>query len=269
MNPDGQYQLVFGDGSNMSIVRNREADMVLTSPPYFPEEVAALMEKPLGEQTELMAVRTAVTSFALGLRSVYEEARRILRPGGVLVVQIKDIRYGGVLVPLASIHRDMVESTGLVLLTRVFWHKFNRRSRSHRFPDNPVVGAFRADEVEEIMVFSDQDIEPQSEAPVELDAAEIRLCTSPLWTMAPAGRRREHPHKAPSALVRRMIALFSKPGDLVVDPFAGSGTTLEIAVKMGRRAVGYEIEERYARLADISVGRKIGINPKHEDDGLD
>ena len=269
MNDSGQYQLVFGDGSNMSIIRNGEADLVLTSPPYFPEKIAALLEKPVEEQTELSAVRFEATSFALGLRTVYDEIRRILKPGGALVVQVKDIHYGGIFIPIASLHRDMAESTGLVLITRVFWHKFNRRSRSHRFPDQPFVGAFRADDVEEIMVFSDRDIRPEPGAIVDLDAEEIRRCASPLWTMAPAGRRREHPHKAPTTLVRRMIAMFSRPGDLVVDPFAGSGTTLEIAVKMGRRAVGYEIAERYARVADISVARKIGINPGQKDAGFD
>jgi len=269
MNNPGQYQIVWGDGSNMGIVRNHEADLVLTSPPYFPGEIADLLEKPLDEQTELPEVRSAVTAFALGLRPVYEEIRRILKPGGALVVQVKDIHYGGVLVALASLHRDMAESTGLVLLSRVFWHKFNRRSLSHRFPVKPVVGAFRADEVEEILVFSDRDIPPDPESPVELGREEIRRCASPLWTMAPAGRRRVHPHKAPFTLVRRMIALFSRPGELVVDPFAGSGTTLEIAVRMGRRAVGYEIQEHYARLADLSVARGIRIKPNYGVDGRD
>jgi DNA modification methylase len=266
MKRDGQYQLVFGDSSNMSIVRNHEADLVLTSPPYYPAEIEDLLEKPLKEQKDLHAVRSAVTSCALRLRPVYEEIRRILKPGGALVVQIKDIHYGGVLVPVAPVHRDMAESAGLLLLTRVFWHKFTRRSRSCLFPSNPFVGAFRADEVEEILVFSDRDIEPVIPQRVELDDEEIRKCSSPLWTMAPASRLRVHPHKAPDTLVRRMIALFSSPGDLVVDPFAGSGTTLEVAMQMGRRSIGYEIEERYARLADLAVGRTAnnGGNQDHE-----
>jgi DNA modification methylase len=47
-----------------------------------------------------------------------------------------------------------------------------------------------------------------------------------------------------------MIALYSKPGDLVVDPFAGGGTTLKVAVEMDRRAIGYEIVDQYAKTAD-------------------
>jgi site-specific DNA-methyltransferase (adenine-specific) len=50
--------------------------------------------------------------------------------------------------------------------------------------------------------------------------------------------------------VRRFIALYSEPGDLVVDPFAGHGTTLRVALAMGRRAIGYEIDQRHASMAD-------------------
>ena len=68
--------------------------------------------------------------------------------------------------------------------------------------------------------------------------------------MAPAGIRRKHPYQSPRTLIKRMIALFTEHGDLVVDPFAGAGTTLSVAVEMGRRGVGYEIEEQYAKQAD-------------------
>jgi DNA modification methylase len=237
----------------MDIIRTGEADLVLTSPPYFSEETGTFLEKPRKQQTELAAVRAAVTSYARSFQAVYDEIRRILKPGGVLVTQLKDIHYGGVLMPVVAIHREMAEATGLYLLTRVFWHKFSRRSRSCQFHRNPVVGAYRADEVEEIMVFSDHHGPPGDRGLVELDEHELQQCRSPLWVMGPAGPNRLHPHKSPSALLRRMIALYSRPGELVVDPFAGSGTTLQVAARMGRRAVGYEIQQRHASPADAAL----------------
>jgi site-specific DNA-methyltransferase (adenine-specific) len=47
----------------------------------------------------------------------------------------------------------------------------------------------------------------------------------------------------PEELVERIIKLYSFPGDTVLDPFAGTGTTLIVAKKLGRKAVGYEINK--------------------------
>lgn len=58
-----------------------------------------------------------------------------------------------------------------------------------------------------------------------------------------------HPTQKPIALIREFIMLFSQPRDLVLDPWAGSGTTLRAAKDVGRRAVGIEINARHCRTA--------------------
>lgn len=58
-----------------------------------------------------------------------------------------------------------------------------------------------------------------------------------------------HPTSKPIAMVADFVRLFSNPGDLVLDPFAGSGTTLRAAKDEGRRAVGYELDERYCEIS--------------------
>ena len=59
----------------------------------------------------------------------------------------------------------------------------------------------------------------------------------------------EHPAQKPVALAARAIRNSSKAGDLVLDPFAGSGSTLRAAKDAGRRAIGVEVEERYCEVA--------------------
>jgi site-specific DNA-methyltransferase (adenine-specific) len=59
----------------------------------------------------------------------------------------------------------------------------------------------------------------------------------------------DHPTPKPEQLATHFICLHTKPGDLVLDPFAGSGTTLRAAKDAGRKAIGIEIEERYCEIA--------------------
>ena len=57
------------------------------------------------------------------------------------------------------------------------------------------------------------------------------------------------PTQLPSELVARIIGVSSNPGDVVLDPFAGSGTTLAVAKQMGRKATGIELNPEYASIA--------------------
>jgi site-specific DNA-methyltransferase (adenine-specific) len=58
-----------------------------------------------------------------------------------------------------------------------------------------------------------------------------------------------HPCPKPLKWATTLVGLLSQPGDLVVDPFCGSGTTMRAARDMGRRYVGIEIDERYCEMA--------------------
>ncbi len=64
--------------------------------------------------------------------------------------------------------------------------------------------------------------------------------------------RTAHPAQFPVALVERVMRCSSNAGDLVLDPFMGSGTTAEVALRLGRRVVGFEIKKEYC---DIAVAR--------------
>lgn len=58
-----------------------------------------------------------------------------------------------------------------------------------------------------------------------------------------------HPTGKPVSLMRQLICAFTDPGDLILDPFCGAGSTLRAAKDTGRRAVGIEIDETYCRIA--------------------
>lgn len=71
--------------------------------------------------------------------------------------------------------------------------------------------------------------------------------TVPFWSMP---ENTEHPTQKPEKLLARIILASTNPGDLVLDPFLGSGTTSVVAKKLGRRYVGVERDERYCCLAE-------------------
>lgn len=72
------------------------------------------------------------------------------------------------------------------------------------------------------------------------------------------GEREAHPTQKPLALIERMVKSSCPENGLVLDPFAGSGTTLEAAVKNGRRAAGFELNPEYCRIVEARMARLAG-----------
>jgi site-specific DNA-methyltransferase (adenine-specific) len=76
--------------------------------------------------------------------------------------------------------------------------------------------------------------------------------TVPFWSMP---ENTDHPTQKPEKLLAKIILASSRPGDLVFDPFLGSGTTSVVAYKLGRRYVGVEIDQTYCCLAEKRLSR--------------
>lgn len=74
-----------------------------------------------------------------------------------------------------------------------------------------------------------------------------------LWSFG-LDRERQHPTQKPSALMEALIRDFTEPGELVLDPFAGSGTTGVAALANGRRFLGWELDESFAKAAAARLG---------------
>jgi len=73
----------------------------------------------------------------------------------------------------------------------------------------------------------------------------VDLCV-PFWSMS---ENTAHPHQKPEKLVERVVLASSRPGDLVLDPFMGSGTTAVVARRLGRRFLGFEADPGWVRVA--------------------
>jgi hypothetical protein len=113
--------------------------------------------------------------------------------------------------------------------------------RRPAFARRPRRGSFRALDPEHFLVFAHA-CGISRGTPMDLPPQSARRLVEPLWRLPHTRRRGDHPYGSPRAAVRRFIELYSAKGELVVDPFAGHGTTLIEALALGRRAIGWELD---------------------------
>ena len=66
-----------------------------------------------------------------------------------------------------------------------------------------------------------------------------------------------HPTQKPEELLRRIILACTKPGETVLDPFVGSGTTSAVAKMLGRNSIGIEKEPKYKKIIDKRLGQEV------------
>lgn len=83
----------------------------------------------------------------------------------------------------------------------------------------------------------------------DLTADEFKRWSRNAWTIPTSGRESaiDHPSVFPPELPRRLIKLYSYVGDVVLDPFVGSGTTVKVAKQNGRKGIGLDISAKYVR----------------------
>lgn len=86
-----------------------------------------------------------------------------------------------------------------------------------------------------------------------------------VWELnAPAGQAKRHPCEKPVALLRRIVRVSSRTGDLVIDPFMGSGSTGVACAEEGRRFCGCEISPRYFAAAEERINALRGAGRRED-----
>ena len=249
-------RLFVGDARLMSAdqVADRSVALVVTSPPYF-------TGKEYEEQVASGEVPFAYGLYLEMLREVFSVCMAKLEPGGKLAVNVANLGrrpYRSLAADLISILQD---DLGLLLRGEVVWRKAKGQSGScawgsYRSPANPVL----RDLTERIIVASkgrfDRAVSRSDREKrglphlATITAEEFMLATLDLWEIPSASATRVgHPAPFPVDLPRRLIELYTYAGDLVLDPFIGSGTTALAAQQTGRHYVGFDIESAYIELA--------------------
>ncbi|HEV7863248.1 MAG TPA: site-specific DNA-methyltransferase [Acidimicrobiia bacterium] len=234
------------------------AALVVTSPPYF---AGKEYETALGEG----AVPASYLEYLGMLRDVFAECRRVLEPGGRIAVNVANLGRKPYRSLSADVIRILQDDLGLLLRGEVIWVKAEGASGncawgSFRSPANPVL----RDVTERVVIASKGRFDrarPAARRRAEglphrstLTNDEFLDSTLDLWRIpAESARRVGHPAPFPVELPLRLIELYTYAGDLVLDPFLGSGSAAVAAVRAGRRYAGYDIDPEYVATARARV----------------
>ena len=253
---DEHVTLYHGDCREILTTEGLTADLTVTSPPY-----ADLID--YGEadgQIGAMAFR----EWRQQMKDVLAAVLGITTAGGRAAVNV-----GDVCVARRTAGRHYVQPLGAALtidafelgwdyLSPIRWEKVaniameaSRSSAALGKPNQP--GGVIKNDAEAILLFRKPGgyRKPTAEQ-IEgafIPSDEYRSLFRGVWRDVPGESDKNHPAPFPERIPARLIRMFSFPGDVVLDPFAGRGTTLAAAKLLGRRAVGVEVEERFCELA--------------------
>lgn len=263
-------RVYFKDARNMGEIPDARVDLALTSPPYFNVkdyskdgyQQAAHSTRVKGQLGDINSYKTFIAELA----KVWAECERVLKPNGKLVINAplmpmrkKDYstHYNRHIFDLnADIQHSILsrQGTEMYLYDLFIWNRTNA-GKDLMFGSYPYPRNFYAQNTSEFIAVYVKDGKPDNN--ISLDAKERsrlteeewRRHTQQIWNIPSPNKKDlafgKHAAIMPEEIARRCIRLFTFVNDVVLDPFAGSGTTLKVAHEMDRAYVGYEIMENY------------------------
>ena len=247
-----------GDARRMDEVTPSSVALVVTSPPYF---AGKEYEESLGEGH----IPATYVDYLEMLYEVFRECVEKLEPGGRIAVNVANLGRK----PYRSLAADVIgllqDRLNLLLRGEIIWQKATGAGGSCAWGSfqsaaNPVL----RDVTERVIVASkgrfDRAMSRRqrqrkglpSEGSIFKD--DFMEATIDLWDIPPESATKVgHPAPFPVELPKRLIELYTYRGDLVLDPFMGSGSTAVAAVHSDRHFVGYETDPAYAAAARARV----------------
>lgn len=243
---DELVRLYCGDARSMGELAAGSVQLIVTSPPYWDiKNYRHEAQIGLGQSYD---------EYLDQLRVVGTEMLRVLEPGRFLCWVIGTRVSNGELKHIPADSIRIFSELGFVLRKEFIWAKPKgtqglwQRGTTQFLRDKPYPGQVNINIQHEFILVFQRPGDFPLRAGHELAQDFIKKTAWSVWEMA-VSQVKGHPAPFPIELPRRLIRLFTYTGELVLDPFVGTGTTLIAAREMGRRAVGYEISPKFCRLA--------------------
>lgn len=234
-------KVILANSENMSIIPDNSTHLMITSPPYNVSK----------EYDENLSLKEYLDL----LHNVFKETYRVLVFGGRACINIANIGRKPYIPLSDSISKIMID-IGFKMRGEIIWNKgagagVSMAWGSWQSASNPVL----RDVHEYILIFSKEDFQRQPKDKINsITKEQFMEWTKSIWTMNPESAKKvNHPAPFPLELPYRLIQLYSFIGDIILDPFIGSGTTAIAALKSKRHFIGYEINNDYKLNAENRI----------------
>lgn len=273
-------QVFYKSSVNMEEIPDATVNLIVTSPPYFNikdySKDGYQQENHSIQSTNDVGNTLSYQNYLDDLLKVWEECQRVLKPNGKLCINVPlmpmlkrkyTTHYNRHIFDIQSgIQQTIVRNTELFLLDVYIWNRSNP-SKGLMFGSYPYPSNFYAQNTVEFISVYVKDGLPINNRPPhikersKLTKEEWTGFTKQIWDI-PIPNRSDaaygiHPAIMPEEIAYRCIRLYSYVEDLVLDPFAGSGTTLKVAKENSRNYVGYELYDSYKSMIEykLSLGQ--------------
>ena len=246
--------IINGDSRNLPLPDNC-VHLVVTSPPY--------------NASKAYDDDLTLTDYLNLLHDVFRECYRVLTPGGRMVVNVANLGRKPY-IPLSSHVNLIMHEIGFMHRGEVIWDKSASAGSScawgsFQSASNPCL----RDIHEYMLMFSKGDYKlprtksERSEGRIDtISKDDFIKQTKSIWSFSTESARRvNHPAPFPVELPNRCIEMFTFLGDVVLDPFLGSGTTAVAAKQLGRIYVGCDISEEYCSISERRLESTNAFNP--------
>jgi len=244
--PEKLNKIYCKSSEHMDEIPDDSVHLMVTSPPYnVTKEYDS--DLTLDEYREL-------------LKKVFKETYKKLVIGGRVCINIANVGRKPYIPLHVYIIQDMLD-IGFLMRGEIIWNKsasagVSTAWGSWKSPKNPTL----RDIHEYILVFSKGTFNrlDKNKKISTITKKEFLEFTKSIWTFqAESAKKVNHPAPFPIELPYRCIQLFTYKGDVVLDPFVGSGTTCIAALKTKRYFIGYDINQDYLKIAKKRISEEI------------
>ncbi len=258
-----RHSLYQTDSRRLSFIPDESVHLVVTSPPYWTLKKYRDHEGQLGDVEDY-------ERFVKELDKVWKHCYRVLVTGGKLVCVVGDVclsrrknKGRHTVVPLHASIQEHCRKIGYDNLAPIIWYKianavFEASGNGAGFLGKPYEpNAVIKNDIEFILM----ERKPGGYRKPTVATRVLSIISNEnhkqwfqsIWSGVTGASTRNHPAPYPEELAERLIRMFSFVGDMVLDPFMGTGTTTVAAAKWGRNSIGVELDPHYFDMAEKRI----------------